>query len=57
MKKIGVIDIHTNSPMCGPHLSSQETNQYVADQSLMHLFKITGDGYTVRNDAGLCIAE
>jgi hypothetical protein len=46
MKKVGVIDIHPNSPMCGPHPSSQETNLYGDDQSLIHLFKITGDGYT-----------
>jgi type II secretory pathway component PulL len=46
VKKVGVIDIHTNSPMCGPHPSSQETKQYEDDQSLIHLFKITGDGYT-----------
>ena len=46
MKKVGVIDIHPNSPMCGPHPSSQETNQYGDDQSLIHLFKIIGDGYT-----------
>ncbi len=46
MKKAGVIDIHPNSPMCGPYPSPQETNQYGDDQSLIHLFKITGDGYT-----------
>ena len=46
MKKIGFIDIHPNSPMCGLHPSSQETNQYEDDQSLMHLFNITKDGYT-----------
>ncbi len=46
MKKVGVIDIHPNSPMCGPHPSSQETNQYGDDQSLIHLFNITRDGYT-----------
>jgi hypothetical protein len=46
MKKVGVIDIHPNSPMCGPHPSYQETNLYGDDQSLIHLFKITGDGYT-----------
>jgi hypothetical protein len=32
--------------MCGPHPSSQETNRYEDDQSLIHLFKITGDGCT-----------
>jgi len=45
VKKIGVIDIHTKSPMCGPHPWSQETNQHEADQSLIHVFKITRDGY------------
>jgi type II secretory pathway component PulL len=46
MKKIGIIDIHAESPMCGPHPSSKETNQYGDDQSLVHLFNITRDGYT-----------
>jgi Type II secretory pathway, component PulL len=46
MKKVGVVDIHPNSPMCGPYPSSQETNQYEDDQSLIHLFNITRDGCT-----------
>ncbi len=46
MKKIGIIDIHPESPMCGLHPSSQETNQYGDDQSLVHLFNVTRDGYT-----------
>jgi len=46
VKKIGFIDIHPNSPMCRPHPSSQETNQDGDDQSLIHLFNITRDGYT-----------
>lgn len=46
MKKVGVVDIHPNSPMLGPHPSSQETGQYEDDQSLIHLFNVTGDGYT-----------
>ena len=46
MKKIGVVDIHPNSPMLGSHPSSQETGQYEDDQSLVHLFYVTGDGYT-----------
>jgi len=32
--------------MCRPHPSSQETNQDGDDQSLIHLFNITRDGYT-----------
>ena len=46
MKKVGVIDIHPNSPMLGQHPSSQENNQHEDDQSLVHLFNVTGDGYT-----------
>jgi len=46
MKKVGIIDIHPNSPMCGQHSSSHETDQYGDDQSLIHLFNITRDGYT-----------
>jgi len=46
MKKVGVIDIHPESPMCGPHPSSREVNLYGDDQSLVHLFSITRDGYS-----------
>ena len=46
MKKIGVVDIHPNSPMLGSHPSSQQTSQREDDQSLVHLFNTTGDGYT-----------
>ncbi|HYA13987.1 MAG TPA: hypothetical protein VEF33_06575 [Syntrophales bacterium] len=46
MKKIGVIDIHPESPMCGSHPLSQEVNLYGDDKSLVHLFSITRDGYT-----------
>ena len=45
MKKVGVVDIHPNSPMLRLHASFQETNQY-EDETLIHLFNITKDGYT-----------
>ena len=45
MKKVGVIDIHPNSPICRPHPPSQETDEYGDDQSLIHLFNMTKDGY------------
>ena len=45
MKKVGVVDIHPNSPVLGSHPSSQETGQYEDDQSLIHFFNVTGDGY------------
>ena len=46
MKKVGVVDIHPNSPMLGSQSSSQQTSQYENDQSLVHIFNVTGNGYT-----------
>jgi len=49
MKRIAVIDIHPQNPMCRAHLASGEFDKFGNDTSAVYLFRNSGREYTYEN--------